>query len=506
MLAHRTSVVTCEHAIAELGDLLGPLSEEVQRIRFIDYVHEGTQSFRYTIALIWTNSEPSARERIYNIADEFVVRTGWYPLPQGERIGSRQSDRDFSSMSLKQAKALSRLSIGRTILGVESAVDPSGGCALRCRTDKSDLLFDTGLPGHYVPRDTDALVLISHSHMDHVGGLENAISRGIPAVMSRATARILKALGRLNDKSLRVGCHLIDPWEVVEIGDALKISAFLVPHCPGSVGYTVSDGARTVIYSGDAAFATARLDFIPTLETICKASGANQRLILLDATMAGRDQGASGENVAKLALGLFERFDDIVLVANDVEQLLYAYLDLFFVAKSSDDLRAQVEFFATLGLREVFRILHSAFISRDLDSLDPFIFSQYGSSMSSWAESRWLYWIDKDSLVSNDLKYRRIWLVCADETGKVVCRGRTCFIRIGRAAEMTTSEGGVENTELDCSAWTLHSDETALVRTIQNLKACGEIALFHNFPKRLRKFARDHGVESKVIDSKGINF
>jgi hypothetical protein len=112
--------------------------------------------------------------------------------------------------------------------------------------------------------------------------------------------------------------------------------------------------------------------------------------------MAGRPQGASQANAAAAVLdGLYNHMD-IAVVSNDVERLLYSYLDLFHTAKENPAFRSKVEFIVTAGLRGMFEVLHSAFISRQLDHLDSYLAAQYGTTISSWAESRWLYWFVPD--------------------------------------------------------------------------------------------------------------
>jgi hypothetical protein len=60
----------------QIANLAGGLSRGVQRIRFIDFCHKDEDQFRYTIALVWTDSDAMLRNWLYENAAEVVTQTG----------------------------------------------------------------------------------------------------------------------------------------------------------------------------------------------------------------------------------------------------------------------------------------------------------------------------------------------------------------------------------------------------------------------------------------------
>lgn len=503
ILASRTKVLSSQAALEDFRAIFAPHQNGIQRVRFIDYVHRDKSDFRYTIALIWTDSDAQLRDAVFDRAEECVKRTGWYPLPQGERIGSRLSDARFDSLGVRHLSDMPSVRIGNTLHSLENAVSADGGCSIRCHTNDGSIVFDTGLPPGFDPNDSDRIVLLTHTHLDHSGGLRKAFDSGLPVVMSRATARLLAALGRVSDRQLRESCVLLRPGDRFPLGDNVEVKAFAVPHCPGSTGFVLSDEDTTVVFSGDAVYSTARHDFLPDLLSVATSQ---RTLFLVDGTMAGRQHGASESDAASTTLQALEDYDDVLLVSNDAEQLLYAYLDLFFVSKSNPEIRSRIEFLASAELRKVFEVIHSAFIARNLDALDPFIASQYRSSMSAWAESRWLYWLGSDTEVPSNSPYKRIWLLPTSENEKVVPRGKIGYVGIGRAEDVEVGLPLAEKLGVDSAAWTLHSNENILCRSISTIEQVGRVVLFHNFSKRLRKFAKSNGIDCEVLGSDPIRF
>jgi hypothetical protein len=93
-LEGRNRLLPARDAVEVLVDLLGDRASEVQECRFIDYF-DRAKRFRFTIMLVWTNSNPEVRDFLYDRAQEIVNACGWYPLPQGERMRSRLADKDF---------------------------------------------------------------------------------------------------------------------------------------------------------------------------------------------------------------------------------------------------------------------------------------------------------------------------------------------------------------------------------------------------------------------------
>ena len=316
--------------------------------------------------LVWTNSDAEARQALFDLAEECVRSTGWYPLPQGERLRSQSTARELDR-ELERNKLLPIREPLGPLRCLASAVSSDGGCCIRLETEEGSVLLDSGFEGAIWPTASDRLCMVSHSHQDHSGGVKQLADLGLPVVVSATSARIL--VGRyLGDVSVRRRLHAVRPdasWRL--IGGGLEYRAFAVPHSPGSVGYGIRDEKHCLFYTGDLVLRTHRLDFT---EQFCQvlAHGVEGRKpwLIIDATMAGRPYGASQESAARELLLECKEVGDLVILARDPEQLLYAYLDLFAGVRSGP-WRNRVSFLVADQLRPLFRFVHSAFITRDIE-------------------------------------------------------------------------------------------------------------------------------------------
>lgn len=504
LLIERTHVLSPEEAVTKICDILGGMSDQIQRVRFIDYVHRCKQPFRYTIALLWIGPDTDARESIYERAEEVVRATGWYPLPQGERISSRAAERHFMGLGVPVAPKELTPGVGNRLISIQSAVGQEGGCCIRIITDKGSILLDTGLPGALVPEASDRVALLSHGHRDHSGGVISGACDSLPVVMSTATARLFAATRRVPDSWLKRQALLLDAGQEMRIG-GITIAPFTVPHCPGSVGYVIRGADGVVVFTGDLALASARHDFVPALSRIVSYAFPTPCMVLLDGTMAGRAHGVTMSETANALLGKLSGYEDIAIISSDVEQLLYAFLDLFHTAKNMADTRAQIEFIATTELRSVFEIVHSAFIARQLDLLDPFLAAQYGESMSAWAESRWLYWLGPALHLGSGVRYKRIWFITQAEMSLISERGKLGLVLLGRLeGDTSVAAHGGAVLDLDSAVWTLHSNDALICDAVRQLHPKSNVVLFHNFEKRLRKFSTLNGLSCVPLSKAAI--
>jgi hypothetical protein len=126
----------------------------------------------------------------------------------------------------------------------------------------------------------------------------------------------------------------------------------------------------------------------------------------------------------------------------------------------------------------------------------PFLFGQYGTRMNAWGESRDLYWLDH---LTNRPPGGRVWLVSADELSRLQLQHAVCAT-IGRL-EPTSIPTGVTPLRLDTSPWTAHSDAAGLKAGIAALQPVGTVVLFHNFHRRLEKFARQSHLDCIALDN-----
>jgi hypothetical protein len=65
---------------------------------------------------------------------------------------------------------------------------------------------------------------------------------------------------------------------------------------------------------------------------------------------------------------------------------------------------------------------------------------------------------------------------------------------------------GADVMDVDSTAWTLHSDEASLREAVAWLSEIATVILFHNFPGRTRKFAKQESLECLTLSSASIHF
>jgi hypothetical protein len=261
-----------------------------------------------------------------------------------------------------------------------------------------------------------------------------------------------------------------------------------------------------MFYSGDLSLRSARHDYLPTFKQLIETAGVKKRWVLLDATMAGRPLGASLADASSDFYREAAEQTDVVIVSSDAEQLLYAYLDLFHHAKNSADHRSTTAFLLPSRIRRLFQVLHTAYMRRELDQLDPFLAAQYGSTMAAWGESRWLYWLDPLKPLTRMPHARlRIWFASDNDLTSLPVNRRTPVVPVGRVRDSGFgSVTDMQVLDVDSSPWTLHSDQESLRRAVVELSSEAQVVLFHNFPSRLRKFASQCHLDCQVLSAEPI--
>jgi hypothetical protein len=148
-------------------------------------------------------------------------------------------------------------------------------------------------------------------------------------------------------------------------------------------------------------------------------------------------------------------------------------------------------------------VLHAAFIQRRLEQLDPFIYEQYGNRMSSWGESRSLYWLDR--LQKPPMAGPRIWMVLGSEVAESRLADGTEVAIVGRMSRGFELPNWFRDTGIDTSPWTLHSDGRSIAGLVAALSGRVRVVLFHNYPRRLRTFVGRNGLDCEVLSGEPVS-
>ena len=493
MLAKRNKILRPEEFISAFKVHLKDNFKFVQKFRFYDYT-SNKEDFHYTIVLVWTDSDVEARDTIFSSGEEVVFATGWYPLLQGAFLDSCES---VDALLAEESSQLSLKFESSAILGISSATsNEGGGCSIRLHMDNECILLDTGFPGAVLPNSNDRIAFLSHTHLDHSGGVAEISKRGVPIVTSPGTAFILAQMNRLPGSKI----HIPERERPILLNKNIKLSLFPVPHMPGAAGLIIEDQKTAVIYTGDICLRTSRHDFTFELEKLIDRLGVEKKVhLLLDATMASRREGgASTADSAKELLSA-KTPQDIIVTAKTPDHLITAYLDFFHQAKSGPG-RGNCSFLVGRSLRPLFRAVHTAFIRQEYNLLDPFIFAQYGKSLSSWAESCWLFWLPEyESLGKLPQTPKRFWFVSDLDRYDIgpIAENALC-LRLGRDQSNNAPKS------YDSSAWNLHSDDKSLAEAVRLFSTKSSVILFHNFEERLQRFISYHRLQAKTLTSKMI--
>ncbi|HXA53596.1 MAG TPA: MBL fold metallo-hydrolase [Solirubrobacteraceae bacterium] len=367
-------------------------------------------------------------------------------------------------------------------------------CAIRLSTPTSSLLLDVGDSDATRPTTDDRLILLSHVHADHSGGLCDQQLRDLPFMCSEVTAHSLLDTGRIDRRGLIRRARVARPGQLSRLSETLVVEPFAAPHCPGSLGYRITDGNHTVFFTGDVLLTTARHDFLADfIDRVANDTGP-QRTVLLDATMGGRTQGATGADAGRALLDATRGIPDVIICASDASQLLYAYLDLFAVISETPDLRHRYAFLISHEVRRFAQLLHDAFITRRANELDPLLSAQYGKAMSSWAESRSLFWLD--TLQARPLDRARVWFVLPADMIALGLSG--VGVGIGR---VEPRELPLEPLAIDTTPWTQHSCEDIVIDAVHRLAPHARVLLFHRTERQLRRFISDSKLPAEALQS-----
>jgi glyoxylase-like metal-dependent hydrolase (beta-lactamase superfamily II) len=116
----------------------------------------------------------------------------------------------------------------------------------------------------YAARNGAAIkaVLLTHGHLDHLGGIEDLIPLvGDAIYIAEEDSSLLKAPPEAMQEALRMKTKGAKAFKTVSDGEVLSIGAFEIEvmatpgHTRGSVCYLIRHGEETVLASGDTLFA-----------------------------------------------------------------------------------------------------------------------------------------------------------------------------------------------------------------------------------------------------------
>jgi putative mRNA 3-end processing factor len=184
------------------------------------------------------------------------------------------------------------------------------------------LLFDYGMtptdpPAYPAPAPPVDDIFLTHAHIDHSGMIPRAASVSdchvhataltaeVSGILLKDSLKIARMEGYaepFSDEELRRGLESftgMEPGGQVEAG-GLTVESHRAGHIPGASMYTVDDGSRTALFTGD----------INTIDTnlVERCRPVECNTLVLESTYAGREHEAR----KKIEHALLEKVEDVV--------------------------------------------------------------------------------------------------------------------------------------------------------------------------------------------------
>ncbi len=271
---------------------------------------------------------------------KFKSRNGRQPMV-ASKTGMAQAPKRFGSTVVKTAgfmPAENKLKV--IVLG---GLEEVGRNMTVFEYDKEIIIVDMGLqfpeedmPGiDYIIPNVDYLddkkdwikgVIITHGHMDHIGGIPHLMGRlGNPNMfMGKLTAGIVKKRVEEFNKCPKLNIQEINEDSRLQLGKNFRVEILRVNHSiPDCFAIIIHTPLGTVIHSGDF-----KIDYSPVndkpadLNRIAQIGGAGVLLLLSDST----DATHVGYQISESSIGdemgrIFEKLDGRIIIGTFASQL-----------------------------------------------------------------------------------------------------------------------------------------------------------------------------------------
>lgn len=303
-----------------------------------------------------------ARKRLFDLAEEVARATGWYLLVSGRYL-HRQGQ--VVPGAFQHARALTaprgKQSWGK-LRRVRSISGPGNGTAMLVEMDGLILQLDTGFQDPGAAAD---LVFVSHAHADHSGGIDGALHRAQPVLISEATYQLLRGKERWSWADslgvVRPGFHITSP-------DGGRLEWLTGYHSNDAVMLRLTDAeGQQLLYTGD--FCLGNGFFRERPEELCRLfdPGASRSLLLTDACFWGRPPlREAGPDLRQLEKEVHQAITEgrnVVFAASSADYLYPLYL-WFFRRFNSGSANARVP---TVLSMQLHNMLHSGYRAYTLD-------------------------------------------------------------------------------------------------------------------------------------------
>lgn len=503
-----------------------PIYRETSFVRFYQYPNHSQSSKcvpEYRIAVFYIRPNPSIRDSLYELREEITLLTGWYPLVMGEKSWGGVNSKQLERHSTNTLPYLKSLHVGK-IIKVSMCGPLENGNSFLLQGDQGSLLLDAGMNVNAsLPPDLRGIFL-SHFHQDHVGGLELMDIGQTSVILSSSTLEYLRVKNSANlpyQKRIFSNALVIERLpEKILIQQSIEIMPIF--HAPGSYGISIHDDHRWFFYPGDICLRNGFYN--PSMELIryIKKADAEQKWVLLDATMVNRDQVeiSNDDNPKSIIQEMVQELEkrNVIFCSKSVETLIYQYILTFVHTRTTGDQKA-IKLFVSSDLLCLAQSLFIPVEFRKAHQIDPFIHSVIHDNVTNFVESHRVYPLESlnflhpdekviifatvSDIESNELLQKRIFGSNVILAGTIAIRPEDEPLAIRQAKPRTTLR-------VSSPDWSFHTHEDDLSVFIRELSKDGvHCLLFHNYPKRLEKFIKKYSLDPSlvsVITQDGIAF
>jgi len=329
----------------------GEILASIQKVKFYVYEYKGDVLH---FAILWVSDNALARDELFEKGPEITLSTGWYPLITGSRIRRKAQAADvYIRESLRKCANRTRFenlfNLG-TPISIEKAYDGAGN-AILLKTTKWNMLFDTGTDPKKLRLDKldenkKTIVLLSHAHSDHTGGLIKIIrKKGFFIIATEMTVDVI-----LNRYDHLYGLKNILPRNffyrffparyncVYNFTSGGNLSLFFSSHYLGSamILLTFPNGKR-LFYTGDFSISpifgeSVKAQLMKSSSRFWRVAENHIDVAVIDAALASQDKPSTSISKEKLMEridSIVEKNGSVILLTKPQDYGLFLYIDLF---------------------------------------------------------------------------------------------------------------------------------------------------------------------------------
>jgi Cft2 family RNA processing exonuclease len=381
--------ITAAQALAEIESNWPRAAKALDHVRPYQFLKVKGQPAEgeLRILLSWTHNDARSRGLLFELGPEMGSKLGWYPLVKGRwRAAGINASVQLAGLATRSPAQLD-FPLGQ-LLYLRDLTSGRGfelGVAIELRASKLDILFDLGMGGVNPSLQTALqrakLIVLSHAHRDHAGGLPEALaSSSAQILMTEATLLQLLAIHmRLNRSLIR---KLLDRVLVcstvsrIGFADGATLQTWPANHGPGSIATVISTSTgQNFLYSGDISLANSYGDsFLRAIEgSSSPAMPRRLDLAVIDGTFLGRQIGTQSAAVVlnEFILGCIDKQRTALVVADAPDVAFLLFIELYQLVMSSARKKRQVQAYVGPHTSALMTLVASAYIDGRLDDMDP---------------------------------------------------------------------------------------------------------------------------------------